>query len=123
MISAAAVYATNVQLYMPQREAEIQIARIAIRIIEAAATTNAKVLIRGGWGVGIWHTTQLMINKFQVAMESTSIRSFGTWILESPIWQRKYSYLRLFLIVFMSSVYDSCIEKNSLHRRESQHDN
>ena len=96
---------------LPQREAEIQIARCAIRTIDAAATTNAKVLIRGGWGVGIWHATQLIINVFQVAVGLTSIRSFGTWILEIPIWQRKHSYLRLLLIVFMSSVYDSCIEK------------
>ncbi|MCX6016541.1 MAG: hypothetical protein NT020_13285 [Chloroflexales bacterium] len=34
---------------MPQCEAEIQIARCATRTIDAAATTNAKVLIRGGW--------------------------------------------------------------------------
>jgi uncharacterized protein (TIGR02452 family) len=80
MISAAAVHATNVQLYMPQREAEIplQMARRATRIIEAAATTNANVLILGAWGVGEFgHTPELIATAFQVAFESRATRAFA----------------------------------------------
>jgi uncharacterized protein (TIGR02452 family) len=80
MISAAAVHSTNVQLYMPQREAEIplQMARRATRIIEAAATTNANVLILGAWGVGEFgHTPELIATAFQVAFESRATRAFA----------------------------------------------
>ena len=80
MISAAAVHATNVQLYMPQREAEIplQMARRATRIIEAAATTNANVLILGAWGTGEFgHTPELIATAFQVALESRATRAFA----------------------------------------------
>jgi uncharacterized protein (TIGR02452 family) len=80
MISAAAVHATNVQLYMPQRESEIplQMARRATRIIEAAATTNANVLILGAWGVGEFgHTPELIATAFQVALESRATRAFA----------------------------------------------
>jgi uncharacterized protein (TIGR02452 family) len=80
MISAAAVHSTNVQLYMPQREAEIplQMARRATRIIEAAATTNANVLILGAWGTGEFgHTPELIATAFQVALESRATRAFA----------------------------------------------
>jgi uncharacterized protein (TIGR02452 family) len=80
MISAAAVHSTNVQLYMPQREAEIplQMARRATRIIEAAATTNANVLILGAWGVGEFgHPPELIATAFEVAFESRATRAFA----------------------------------------------
>ncbi len=80
MISAAAVHATNVRLYMPQREAEIplQMARRATRIIEAAATTNANVLILGAWGAGEFgHTSELIATAFHVALESRATRAFA----------------------------------------------
>ena len=80
IVSAAAVHATNVRLYMPQREAEIplQMAKRAARIIEAAATTNANVLILGAWGTGEFgHTPELIATAFQVALESRATRSFA----------------------------------------------
>ncbi len=80
IVSAAAVHATNVRLYMPQREAEIplQMAKRAARVIDAAATTNANVLILGAWGTGEFgHTPELIATAFQVALESRATRSFA----------------------------------------------
>ena len=80
IISAAAVHAANVRLYMPQREAEIplQMVRRATRVIEAAATTNANVLILGAWGTGEFgHTPELIATAFQVAFESRATRAFA----------------------------------------------
>jgi uncharacterized protein (TIGR02452 family) len=80
MISAAAVHATNVRLYMPPREAEIPLsmARRATRVIEAAATTNANVLVLGAWGTGEFgHSPELIATAFQVALESPATHSFA----------------------------------------------
>ena len=80
MISAAAVHASNVRLYMPPREAEIplRMARRATRVIEAAATINANVLVLGAWGTGEFgHSPELIATAFQVALESPAIRAFA----------------------------------------------
>ena len=80
IISAAAVHASNVRLYMPPREAEIplRMARRATRVIEAAATINANVLVLGAWGTGEFgHSPELIATAFQVALESPAIRAFA----------------------------------------------
>lgn len=80
IVSAAPVHASGVRKYTPMREAEIplHVARRATRIIEAAASTKANVLVLGAWGCGRFgNQPDVIVNAFRVAFESPALRAFA----------------------------------------------
>lgn len=80
IVSAVAIDAHEVRQRMPEREAEVpqvMIAR-AQRVLGAATTTRANVLVLGAWGCGsAGHDPALMAAIWQVAITQAKIRMIG----------------------------------------------
>lgn len=80
IVHAVAVDAHEVRQRMPEREAEVpqvMIAR-AQRVLLAAATTRANVLVLGAWGCGsAGHDPALMAAIWQVAIAQAKVRMIG----------------------------------------------
>lgn len=80
IVHALAVDVPDVRRTMPEREAEIPyvMLRRAQRILQAAATLRANVLVLGAWGCGqAGHDSAIMAATWQVAIEQASVRMFG----------------------------------------------
>lgn len=80
MVHAMAVDAHEVRLRMPEREAEIPQVMVqrAQRVLVAAATTRANVLVLGAWGCGsAGHDPSVMAAIWQVAITQAKVRMFG----------------------------------------------
>ncbi|MEY2844661.1 MAG: hypothetical protein RL076_207 [Chloroflexota bacterium] len=97
-ISATPIHVRAVRKYMPTRIAEVPMAigRRTTRIIEAAATTKANVLVLGAWGCGRFgNDPDVVIAAFQAAFESPAIRNFAIIdfavpdvLVGTPLYQR-----------------------------------
>jgi uncharacterized protein (TIGR02452 family) len=80
VIHARAIDAHAVRAQMPDRVAEIPQVMLqrAQRILHAAATTRANVLVLGAWGCGhAGHDPAVMAAIWQVAMTQAKVRTFG----------------------------------------------
>jgi len=80
MVHAIAVDVYAVRQHMPEREAEIPQVMLqrAQRVLQAAATTRANVLVLGAWGCGrAGHDPAVMAAIWQVAIAQAKVRMFG----------------------------------------------
>jgi uncharacterized protein (TIGR02452 family) len=80
VVHAVAVDAHAVRLRMPEHVAEVPqiMVQRAQRVLQAAATTRANVLVLGAWGCGCaGHDAEMMAAIWRVAIEQTKIRMFG----------------------------------------------
>lgn len=80
VVHAVAVDAYEVRQRMPEREAEVPQVMIqrAQRVLLAAATTRANVLVLGAWGCGrAGHDPELMAAIWQVAIAQANVRTVG----------------------------------------------
>lgn len=80
VVHAVAIDAHAVRTQMPEHTAEVPqlMVQRAIRVLQAAATTRANVLVLGAWGCGCaGHDAAVMAAIWHVAIAQAKVRIFG----------------------------------------------